>query len=77
MVAEFSYQAMAMDLTADRIQGEQVTAAAPKTGEKPTVLDERDSVFAQARHLFISEATDSVVKASRKFAEEYGANGVR
>eukprot|EP01122_Echinamoeba_exundans_P006670 TRINITY_DN1925_c0_g1_i1.p1 TRINITY_DN1925_c0_g1~~TRINITY_DN1925_c0_g1_i1.p1 ORF type:complete len:584 (+),score=80.04 TRINITY_DN1925_c0_g1_i1:81-1832(+) len=68
---EFSYQAMAADLAGKQLQGESIRSSSSDSAEKPIVLDERDSIFAQIRHLFISEASEFIVLASKKFAQEY------
>lgn len=83
-VSEMFYEAMANDITGRLIQGEQyrppsTTPSNEKDSETKKrgllILDERDSIYRQCRHLFISDASEFIVTELKKFSKDYISTG--
>ena len=72
---------MIHDILDGRVKDEQVrqkfVAADGTAKERDVLLDERDAIFRSTRHLFISDASETLVAASRKFAQEHNSGDVR
>lgn len=77
------YEAMANDITGKFVQGDQYKPPIESGNEKesatkkrgPLILDERDSIYRQCRHMFISDASEFIVTELRKFSQDYIGTG--